>query len=193
MAAEHRDRQIAKAHVLGEHGQQRFDDARTKAVADHHAVDVAGVERARRALDAERADHADALADGDRERGIGAAAADQKNDRVIERIAKHGAVQRAHAEHRGQAAHDAFGRRCRCNRQRVRRHQRMVVAAAGDNRRKDAAAALAQIRQCAGKGEGGTLVGTDIRQHDRFGIDRRQRIRRVGPAGFDNRESARCA
>ncbi len=63
MAAEHGDRQIAKPHVLGQHGQQRFDDARAKAVADDHAVDIARVERARRALDAERADQADLLAD----------------------------------------------------------------------------------------------------------------------------------
>ena len=41
MAAEHGDRQVAKAHVLGKHGQQRLDDTRAETVADHHAVDVA--------------------------------------------------------------------------------------------------------------------------------------------------------
>ena len=66
MAAEHDDRQIAKAHILGEHGQERFDNARPEAVADDHAVDIARVEGACRALDAECADQADALADGDR-------------------------------------------------------------------------------------------------------------------------------
>ena len=61
--AKHGDRQIAKAHILGQDGQQRVDDARAKTFADHHAVDVAGLERARRALDAERADNADPFAD----------------------------------------------------------------------------------------------------------------------------------
>ena len=86
LAAENGDRQVAKARVLGEHRQQRLDDARAETVADHHAVDVTGVERARRALDAERADEADAFADGDRELRIGAAAAGNQHGRFLERI-----------------------------------------------------------------------------------------------------------
>ena len=69
MTGQHGDRQLAKAHILGQDGQERVDDARAKAFADHHAVDVARVECARRALDAERADEADPLADGDRKLG----------------------------------------------------------------------------------------------------------------------------
>ena len=87
MAAEHRDRQVAKAHVLGENRQQRLDDTRAETVADHQAVDVARVERARRALDAERADQADAFADRDRELRIGPAAAGDQHGRFVERVA----------------------------------------------------------------------------------------------------------
>ena len=137
MADQHGDRQIAKAHVLGEHRQQRLDDARTEAVADDHAVDVAGIERARRALDAERADQADTLADGDRQLGIRAAAAGDQHGCFVERIgvgqlrqvlaargerphaAQHRAVQCAHAHRGDEPPHDS-GRRHICgDRQRI--------------------------------------------------------------------------
>ena len=61
--AEHADRQVAKAHVLGQHREQRFDHARPEAVADDDAVDVAGIEIAGGGLDAEGADQTDAFAD----------------------------------------------------------------------------------------------------------------------------------
>ena len=39
---EHADRQIAEAGVLGEHGEERLDDAQAQPVADDDAVDIAG-------------------------------------------------------------------------------------------------------------------------------------------------------
>ena len=53
-----------------------------KSFAEHDAVDVARIEMLCGGLDAERADHAHALAERDRERGIGAAAADQEHGRI---------------------------------------------------------------------------------------------------------------
>ena len=138
-AAEHGDRQVAKARVLGEHGQQRLDDARAETVADHHAVDVAGVERARRALDAERADQADALADGDRETRIGAAAAGDQHGRFLERIAgRHGGNLLA-----------ARGRAFRVRRKTVPCSARMRDAAAS-RRAIAAAGALADMASASG-------------------------------------------
>ncbi len=87
---EQADRKVAEARVLGQHGEQRIDDAGAKAFADDHAVDVAGVEIARGGLDAERADETDALADRDRERRIGAAASDAKHGRVVEQVGRNG-------------------------------------------------------------------------------------------------------
>ena len=128
MAAEHGDRQVAKAHVFGEHGQQRLDDARPETVADHHAVDVARIERARRALDAERADHADPLADGDRKRRIGAAAAGEQHGRLVERIARRQFGRQLAA--RGQRAGAAQDRACKV-RMRSAEPSRLAIRSAG--------------------------------------------------------------
>ena len=132
MTAEHRDRQVAKAGVLGEHRQQRLDDARPEAVADHQSVDVARIERSGGALDAERADEPDALADGDRKLRIGAAAAGDQHGGFFERIgirqlghalaaggerlhpAQHGVVQGADAQGGAEPLRDAGG----CDRER---------------------------------------------------------------------------
>src|SRR5258707_1024584 len=46
--AQHHHRQIAEPHVLGQYGQQGFDDTWAEAVADRDPVDVAGIEDARR-------------------------------------------------------------------------------------------------------------------------------------------------
>ena len=94
MAAEHRHRDVAEAGVFGQHRQQRLDDPRPEAVADHQPVDVAAVERAGGAFDAERADQTDPLADRDRELRIGAAATGDQHGRLVERI---GIRQRRHA------------------------------------------------------------------------------------------------
>ena len=83
---EHADRQVAKARVLGQHRQQRLDHAVAQPLADHHAVDVAGVEIARSGFDAKRPDQAHALADRDRERRIGAAAPDAQHGGVVEQV-----------------------------------------------------------------------------------------------------------
>src|SRR6516164_3892733 len=67
---QHADRQIAKAYVLGEHGQQRLDDACTQALTDDDAVYVTRVEIAGGGLDAQRPNEPDAFADRDRKCGI---------------------------------------------------------------------------------------------------------------------------
>ena len=168
MAAEHGDRQIAKAHIFGQHGQQRLDDARAETVADHHAVDVARIERARRALDAERADHADPLADRDRQRRIGAAAAGDQHARFVERIARRqfrqllAARRQACAMRRStvpcsvrmrsavrEPPHQPLGRRVGGDRQRIRHDGDAVVAGARDDRHEEAAAACARSASAA--------------------------------------------
>ena len=70
--AEHADRQIAKATVLGDHGQEGFDIAGMEAVADQEAVGVARLQITRRRLDAQHADHAALFADRNAESGIAA-------------------------------------------------------------------------------------------------------------------------
>ena len=208
LAAEHGDRQVAKAGVLGEHGQQRLDHARAETVADHHAVDVAGVERARRALDAECADQADALADGDRETRIGAAAAGDQHGRFLERIAgRHGgnllaargerfrpaqnrAVQRADARCGGEPACDRCRRRARRHGQRVRHEARAVVAQAGDDRRERAAAAFQFIGERLRMLTGAFAVAAGFGEHHTCRFDRSDRRGGIGPAGFDDREGS---
>jgi len=64
MVADDGNRQIAKARFFREHGEQRFDHARVEPFADDHAVDVARFERARRALDGERANDPDMFVGG---------------------------------------------------------------------------------------------------------------------------------
>jgi len=208
MAAEHGDRKIAKAHIVGEHGEQRLDDARAKAVADHDAVDVAGVEGARRALDAERADQADALAERDRERRKAAAAADQEHGCVVKRIArrqfrgqfatrgerrgaaKHRGVQRTYSEKACEPAIDPFGRCVQRNDQRVRQNGRAVVPRACDDGREGAIGFFARsgerLRQC-GRAK---RLAARLGQHDRFGLDGRERGGCIRPTGFNDREGA---
>src|SRR3954467_4736714 len=82
--AEHADRQVAKARVLGQHGDQGFYHARPKAVADDDAVDVAGIEIAGGGLHAEGADQTDAFADGGGERRKGTAAAETNYGGFVE-------------------------------------------------------------------------------------------------------------
>ena len=113
---------VAEAGILRQHGEEGVDHARAKAFAEHDAVDVSDVEMLRRRLDRERADHAGALAKRDRQRRIGAAAADQQHGGVARRIdmrrrhrrcryqpAHHGRMQRPHAQRRTQAGHQTVG------------------------------------------------------------------------------------
>ena len=116
--ADQRNRNVAEAGILRQHGQEGFDHARRKAVADHDAVDVARFEMFVGGLDAERAEHADAFAHGDTQRRIKRAAAGDQHGRILKRIAdrqrrqlavlgrehldaaQHRRVQRAHAHGR---------------------------------------------------------------------------------------------
>ena len=113
---------MAEAGVFGQHGQEGIDHARAKTFAEHDAVDVARIEMFRRGLDAERADHAGLLAERDRQRGIGAAAADQQHGGVPGGVdirqrdpggryqpAHHGRMQRADTQRRAQARDEAAG------------------------------------------------------------------------------------
>ena len=110
-------------------------------------VDVAGIERAGGALDAERADEPDALADGDRKLRIGTAAAGDQHGGVFERIgirqlghalaagderlhpAQHGVVQGADAQGRAEPLRDAGGRDRGGNRQHVQESARRRLRA----------------------------------------------------------------
>ena len=58
-------RQIAEPGILGQHREEGVDDPRRKAIAEHDAVDIAASEVLCCRLDAERADHAHALAERD--------------------------------------------------------------------------------------------------------------------------------
>src|SRR5215472_1891834 len=81
-----RDREIAKAHVLCDSGEERLDHAGAKSVTEDDAVDVAFAEKSRGGFDAERADQARALADGDREIWIRTPASEHQYGRVLEWI-----------------------------------------------------------------------------------------------------------
>ena len=118
IACRHDDGKVAEAGVLRQHGEEGVDHARAETFAEHDAVDVPDVEMLRRRLDRERADHAGALAKRDRQRRIGAAAADQQHGRVARRIdmrqrhrrcrhqpAHHGRMQRADAQRGAQPGH----------------------------------------------------------------------------------------
>ncbi len=139
---------------------------RAETVADHHAVDVAGIERARRAFDGERADHADLFADRDRQRRIRAAAAGDQHACLVERIgarqfrqllaargerahaAQYGAVQRADAQRRRQPPHQPL-RPARWRRSPAHPAStgRAVVAAARNDRHEQAAALCPLLAQ----------------------------------------------
>ena len=93
--ADHRDRNVAEAGVLRQHREEGLDHARRKPVADHDAVDVARIEMPGGGLDAERAEHLDALAHGDAQRGIERPAPRDQHGRVVERIADRQRRQRA--------------------------------------------------------------------------------------------------
>ena len=210
MAAEHGDGQVAKTHVLGKHGQQRLDDARTKSVADHHAVDVAGIERARRAFDAERADEADAFADGDGKLRIGAAAAGDQHGRLFERVAvrqfrdglaargerlhaaQNRAVQRADARCRGEPPRDAAPAAAFAE----------IVSASGIGAApssrmramtgvKAPIAAVEPIGERAGKFIGALAIAARLGEDHGFGFDRRDGGDRISPVRLDDRKGAR--
>ncbi len=85
---EQADRQIAKARILGKHGEQCLDHARAETIADDHAVDVATVEMARGGLDRERADQADPFADRDRQCRVGPAATDTQHGRIAQHVGR---------------------------------------------------------------------------------------------------------
>ena len=80
-------RQRAKAGILGKNGEEGVGDARTKPVAEHDAVDIAGVEMFGCRLDAQGANQRHALAQCDGELRIGSAAPDQKDGCVLQGIA----------------------------------------------------------------------------------------------------------
>ena len=86
-AAKQRDRKIAEAGILAKRSEERIDHRRTVAFADENAVELARVEIACGAFDAERADQADAFADDSCKFGIGPAASGDKHSRIVERIA----------------------------------------------------------------------------------------------------------
>ena len=83
----HHHRQVAKARIFGQHGEEGVDHARAKTFAEHDAVDVAYIEVSGRGFDAERADHAHPLAKRHRQRRIGRAASDQQHGSVPRGIA----------------------------------------------------------------------------------------------------------
>ncbi len=208
MAAGDDDRQIAKAHVLGEHGEQRLDHARAKTLADHHAVDVAIVERAGCALDRQGADHAHPLADRDRQARVRAAAPGDQHGRLVERIgsrefrqllavrgeraaaAQHRAVQGANAQRRAQPAEEPRRRRMGGDRQRVGHRRGAVVAGAGDDRHVNPAGVLPLRGQDICQRGGAGAIRTRLGQNHRFRLDRGERGRRIVPGRFDDREAA---
>ena len=134
-----------------------------KAVADYHAVDVARVERARRALDAQRAHYADLLAERDGEQWVGTAAAGEQHGRLFNRIgfrqfgrhlaaggeragpAQDRAVQRADAQRRSEAGGDALSRRARGDGERLWHGDGAVLAQASEHRHVGAVAALEPV------------------------------------------------
>ncbi len=208
MAAKHGDRQVAKTHILGQHGQQSLDDFGAKTVADHHAVDVARIERPRGAFDGERADHADLLADRDRQSRIRAAAAGDQHACLIERIgarqfrqllaarrqrahaAQYGAMQRADAERRRQPPHQPLRRGVGGNRKCIRDRRAAVVAAARNDRHEQAAALGPLLAQQIRQRRDARGVRADIGENDRFGLDRSKRGGGVAPGRFDDRKAA---
>jgi hypothetical protein len=164
--------------------------------------------RARAALDAERADQADALADGDRELRIGAAAAGDQHGRFFERIgirqlghslaasderlhpAQHGVVQRADAQGGAEPLRDPRGRDSSGNRKHIRNRRNAVFARERDHRRKCAALGHEAILERAGVFFGACRIAAGLGQHETFRLDRGKRCGRIGPVRFDDRESA---
>jgi hypothetical protein len=126
--ARHDHRQVAPARICGQLLDKVLDRRTIEAIADHHAVDVAGAEIAARRVDGERADETHTFADRDGERRIVAPAADDQHRRIIDRIglgqvgcveplgkllgaAEHRRVQRAHPQRGAQARNQP---RCNC-------------------------------------------------------------------------------
>ena len=203
--AEHRHRQVAKARVLRQQREEGVNRTLGQAVADDDAVDLAGLETARAMIDAERADHAHALADRDAQRRMVAAAADQQHGGVVERIAgrqlghdvalvlerlgaaKNGGMQCAQPQRAARRARSIA---------RPARHRRShsapgsagchVLAHADEHRDErhgpgdvaDEAATAARV--------GGIRLG----QHDGGGLDLGRRGLRPGPGCLDDRERA---
>ena len=203
--AEHADRQIAITGVFAHRDQERFDIARTEAVAEHQTVGVAGFEIARGGFDAERADGAGAFADRDRERRVSAAAAGDDHGGIVERIvarhigkrmtvglrhrgaAYHRAVQAARAQGGGQARGNELRCRVGSDRQRFAIGDVFVVRYAGDhgNDRRERGDLLRQ--------PGGELFIAGrhgIGQQDRAGLGRGDRVRGFVGCRLDERECA---
>ena len=204
--ADHRDRDVAEARVLGEHREEGFHHARRKAVAHHDAVDVARVEMLGRGLHAERADHLDAFAHGDAERRIERTAAGDQHGRVVERVAhrqrrqgaalrgeqqdaaQHGGMERAHAHRRLQARDQPFFRQTGVDRQRDR-HGGFVVAMRERDRRYDRAVHGGDLQAKHARG-GRARRRAGLGDHHGGRLHRDEGSRRVGPFGLDDGEGA---
>ena len=197
----HHDRQIAKARILGQHGEEGIDHARAKTFAEHDAVDVARVEVFRGGFDRERADHAHPFAERYRKRRIGGAAADQQHGgvaggigvrqgcslrRVVVKPAHHGGMQGPDPQRGAQARRQAieiaaawrerngvFGQRC----PGIDGDQRKIGLSCGD-----------LFRQRLEAGFNG--LGRR-RDHNRGRLHLLDGARRVGPGGIDDRKHLR--
>ena len=148
--ADHRDRNVAEAGVLREHGEEGLDHARRKAVAEHDAVDVARVEMLGGALDAERAQHLHALAHRHAELGIERPAA-RRSARWRRRARRRSAATAA-------VRHARRKSRCGGAPSHARRARAWPIAAA-----RSAARPAARHRPASAIGKGGILVAVDAR------------------------------
>ena len=153
------DRQVEKARVLGEHGQERLGRARAEPFADYDAVHVAGVEVVHCGLDAERTDEPEALADRDRKRWIGGGAADAQHCCAVEqaggnrgrdsrsraraaRAPQHRGMQGSHPQRRAHSRNQPLGGIVQCDCQRARDGRPGVVIHQRDDRHDRTAARL---------------------------------------------------
>ena len=202
--AEHRHRQVAEAGILGQHRQERIDRAGGEAVADHDAVDLARLEAAGGVVDAERADHAHALADRDAQRRMVAATADQQHGRIVERIAvrqfgddiafglegfraaDHGRMQRAKPQRARDAGDQLLGGRVVGDRQCIGQNGRGVLADTYEHGNEGRGLGdLAGERGCRV-----AIGGVGLAQHDGGRLDLGRRGSRTGPGRLDHRERA---
>ena len=194
-AGEDPDRQVAKACIARQHGEHRVQHARAEAVADHHALDVTGVEAARGRLHAHGADQMDTLAHRDRKLRIGAAPAHADHGRLIGELrrgqrrcrrravgpAQHGRMQVADAQCRMQTLDQAAARLVAGDRKRAGQGKRIVRRQAGEDRREQARG-LDAARQRLREAGIGRLVGEDQRAR----LDLVDGGMRIGPARLDD-------
>ena len=193
---------IAEAGVLGQDGQESVDCIGRQAIANDNAIEFARVEAPGALLDAERAHHAHALADGDAQGGMMAAAADQQNGGVVERIAggklghdvaflaerfgasDHGGMERAKPKPRGDAGEQLLNRRVVGNRHGVGQGWGVVNPKPHDHGEKGGSVG-SPAGQC------GYLVGIAGRfEHDGGGLDLGDGGGGAGPGGFEDRKGA---